>query len=216
MPLASHNGHLTVHMVDWRPPERRSGAITPNVLQLGPPMPRPKLGESLDRAVALCRASKELRERSSRVRLEAAERLRQLSLARPTVLRGGSDGAPHLVLVVDDFVDSRAMYAKFFRFNGLRTIEAGDGEAALALAADASPDVVLMDLGLPMIDGWEVIRRLKSDLRTERIPVVVITGHVFADSRERAMRAGCDVYLVKPCLPDDVLGTIRRLLPRGR
>src|SRR5262249_58404515 len=136
-------------------------------------------------AMSVRRASKQLRLQTRRYRLEAAERLRELALSRHPPLRGGSDGAGPLVLIVDDFVDSRAMYAKFFRFQGLRAIEAGDGESALALSNDVSPDLVLIDLGLPLIDGWEVIRRLKSDQRTERIPIVVVTGHAFPESRDR-------------------------------
>ena len=122
--------------------------------------------------------------------------------------------APYpLILIADDYLDSRDGYAKFLKFNGLRVILAADGERALTLAADEKPDVVVVDLGLPRIDGWEVLRRLKTDPWTKGIRVIVLTGHASRESHERAQRAGCDLFLTKPCLPDELLAAIRTLLP---
>jgi CheY-like chemotaxis protein len=118
-----------------------------------------------------------------------------------------------LILIVDDFRDGREMYIKFLRFHGFRVIEASDGQSALNIAGDALPDLVVLDLGLPGLDGWEIARRLKTDSWTKGIPVIALTGHVFADSQQRARAAGCDAFLTKPCLPDDLLAKIRELLP---
>ncbi|HEV8438717.1 MAG TPA: response regulator [Methylomirabilota bacterium] len=118
-----------------------------------------------------------------------------------------------LILIVDDFRDGREMYVKFLRFHGFRVIEASDGQSALNIAGDALPDLVVLDLGLPGLDGWEIARRLKTDSWTKGIPVIALTGHVFADSQQRARAAGCDAFLTKPCLPDDLLAKIRELLP---
>src|SRR5262249_55487575 len=119
---------------------------------------------------------------------------------------------PPLVLIADDYPDGRDMYAKFLRHHGFRVVLANDGPTALNVAADAKPNIVVMDLGLPRIDGWDVIRQLKTDPWTKGIPVIALTGHAFADSRERAEQAGCDAFLVKPCLPDELLVAIRELL----
>jgi CheY-like chemotaxis protein len=70
-----------------------------------------------------------------------------------------------------------------------------------------------MDLMMPRLDGWEAIRRLKRDWRTRRIPIIACTGHVIGSSAERALDAGCDGYITKPCLPADLLAEIRRVLP---
>jgi two-component system, cell cycle response regulator DivK len=74
------------------------------------------------------------------------------------------------------------------------------------------PDVVLMDLALPLMDGWEATRRLKGDPRTAKILVVALTGHALAGHQEGARRAGCDAFVTKPCLPDELVDEIRRLL----
>jgi two-component system, cell cycle response regulator DivK len=81
-------------------------------------------------------------------------------------------------------------------------------EQAFAL----SPDLILMDLSLPGMDGWEATRQLKSDERTRHIPVVALTGHALAGASEGAKKAGCDSFVTKPCLPDDLVVEVRRML----
>jgi CheY-like chemotaxis protein len=120
-------------------------------------------------------------------------------------------GAP-LVLVVEDYPDAREMYAEYLRFSGFRVAEARNGEEALDKASQNVPDVVLMDLALPLMDGWEATRRLKSDPRTARTLVVALTGHALAGHAEGARRAGCDAFVTKPCLPDELVEVIHRLL----
>src|SRR5688572_19902681 len=78
------------------------------------------------------------------------------------------------------------------------------------------PDIVLMDLALPRMDGWEATRRLKNDPRTRHIPIVALTGHALAGHAEGAREAGCDAFVTKPCLPDALVTEIRRLLDHHR
>jgi CheY-like chemotaxis protein len=117
-----------------------------------------------------------------------------------------------LVLIVDDFADIRDAYTDFFVFRGYRVAGAGDGLQAIEQARELLPDLILMDLSLPGIDGWEAVRRLKADARTQHIRVVALTCHALADTRQTALDAGCDAFLAKPCLPQDVAAEVRRLL----
>jgi CheY-like chemotaxis protein len=117
-----------------------------------------------------------------------------------------------LVLIVEDYQDAREMYVEYLKFSGFRVAEARNGLEALERAFELRPDVILMDLALPRMDGWEATRRLKSDARTSGIPVVALTGHALAGHVEGARRAGCDSFVTKPCLPDALVAEIRRIL----
>jgi len=117
-----------------------------------------------------------------------------------------------LILVVDDYEDAREMYAEYLRFCGFRVAEARNGNEALEQAFSLMPDLILMDLSLPGMDGWEATRQLKAEPRTARIPVVALTGHALAGASEGAKRAGCDSFVTKPCLPDDLVVEVRRML----
>jgi two-component system, cell cycle response regulator DivK len=118
------------------------------------------------------------------------------------------------VLVVDDYPDAREMYSEYLEFSGFDVVEAANGMEALERAVDTSPDIILMDLSLPVMDGWEATRRLKADDRTASIPVVALTGHALAGISEGARKAGCDAFVTKPCLPEDLVKEIRRILDR--
>lgn len=122
-----------------------------------------------------------------------------------------ADSAP-LVLVIDDVEDNRDVYAQFLSHEGWRVVTAADGEDGLAKATALEPNVIILDLGLPKMDGWEVAQRLKSAPATSGIAVVALTGHVTAEARQRAMTAGVDEFCTKPCLPADLVATIRRHL----
>jgi CheY-like chemotaxis protein len=117
-----------------------------------------------------------------------------------------------LVLVVEDYQDAREMYAAYLQFSGFDVAEAANGVEAVEKTGQLMPDIVLMDLALPRMDGWEATRRLKSDPRTRHIPVVALTGHALAGHAEGAREAGCDSFVTKPCLPDALVAEIRRLL----
>ena len=121
-----------------------------------------------------------------------------------------------LILVVDDYEDAREMYAEYLRFCGFRVAEARNGNEALDQAFTLMPDLILMDLSLPGMDGWEATRQLKADERTRNIPVVALTGHALAGASEGAKRAGCDSFVTKPCLPDDLVVEVRRMLSLAR
>ena len=116
------------------------------------------------------------------------------------------------VLIVDDYPDAREMYSEYLQYSGFDVIEAENGMEALTKAAEKAPDIILMDLSLPVMDGWEATRRLKADDRTASIPVVALTGHALAGISEGAKRAGCDAFVTKPCLPEDLVKEIRKLL----
>jgi len=117
-----------------------------------------------------------------------------------------------LILVVDDYQDAREMYAEYLQFSGFRVAEARNGNEALEQAFALKPDLILMDLSLPGMDGWEATRQLKADERTRNIPVVALTGHALAGASDGARRAGCDSFVTKPCLPDDLVVEVRRML----
>jgi CheY-like chemotaxis protein len=117
-----------------------------------------------------------------------------------------------LILVVDDYQDAREMYAEYLQFSGFRVAEARNGNEAVAQAFSLRPDLILMDLSLPGMDGWEATRVLKADERTKHIPVVALTGHALAGASEGARKAGCDSFVTKPCLPDDLVVEVRRML----
>jgi len=125
--------------------------------------------------------------------------------------RGKAPQAP-LVLLVDDFDDAREMYLEYFKYSGFRTEEARNGEEALKKAVELLPDAILMDLSMPLIDGWEATRRLKADPRTHHIPVMALTGHALAGQAQGARDVGCDAFVTKPCLPADLLAAVRKML----
>jgi two-component system, cell cycle response regulator DivK len=117
-----------------------------------------------------------------------------------------------LILVVEDQEELRHLYAEHLASYGFDVIEAGNGEDAIAHTSSRSPDVVLMDLGLPVLDGWEATRRLKADTRTAHIPVVALTAHDGSGELQRATNAGCDWLVPKPCPPDALIREVRRVL----
>jgi two-component system, cell cycle response regulator DivK len=102
------------------------------------------------------------------------------------------------ILVVDDSPDSREMLAEYLAFRQFPVSTAGSGEEAIAVASRVCPDVILMDLSMPGIGGWEAIRQLKADPRTRKILIVAASGHAFAPERKLAREAGCDGFIVKP------------------
>ena len=119
-----------------------------------------------------------------------------------------------LVLIVEDDLDARMLYAREFLIHGFRVTTAMDGEMAFRDALAFRPDAIVMDLSLPRVDGWEAARRLKTDARTASIPVLACTAHAVGSAPERALVAGCDAFLAKPCLPPEVVREVQRLLDR--
>ena len=116
-----------------------------------------------------------------------------------------------LVLLVDDYEDSRFLYVHALRRSGFHVEEAEDGKEALEKAIALLPAIVVMDLSLPVMDGWEAIRRLRGDARTKHIPIVALTGHSLHAAEDNP---GFDEVLIKPCLPEQLTARVRVLLAR--
>ena len=114
-----------------------------------------------------------------------------------------------LVLVVDDFEDNRAMYVEYLQYHGFRVAEAVNGEQAVAQATSLLPSVIVMDLSLPVMDGWEATRRIKANPATASIRVIALTGHAEPAHAKKALDAGCDDFVAKPCLPEHLLTKVR-------
>lgn len=120
--------------------------------------------------------------------------------------------ATRTVLLVEDNEDNRIIYSTILKFGGFRVVEAHDGRAALERARSANPDVILMDVSIPFVDGLEVTRRLKADPATRHIPIIALTAHALASDRDRVLDAGCDGYISKPAEPRVVLARVRHEL----
>ncbi|MET0551784.1 MAG: response regulator [Vicinamibacteria bacterium] len=116
-----------------------------------------------------------------------------------------------LVLVAEDSEDLREAYIDWFVYKGVRAEQASSGPETLQKALDLRPSVVVMDLSLPGLDGFEVARRLRLDERTAHVPLIALTGHADADIEDRARACGFAAYLLKPCLPERLLAEVRRL-----
>jgi CheY-like chemotaxis protein len=121
-----------------------------------------------------------------------------------------------LVLIVDDSPDARAIYGEYLRYAGYRVITANNGEEGLAAAQAEWPAVIVMDLAMPQMDGWEAMRRLRADPLTSEIPIVALSAYAFGDAPERSREAGADLCLSKPCLPSQVARVVRAMLASSR
>ena len=116
------------------------------------------------------------------------------------------------ILVAEDDADNRRIVVKVLTLEGHRVLEASDGASAIALARAEHPDLVILDLGMPGMDGWEAARRLKADPQTADIPIIALTAFALRGDEERARGAGCDGYLAKPCRPQTIREVVRRFL----
>jgi CheY-like chemotaxis protein len=109
------------------------------------------------------------------------------------------------ILLVEDYDDAREMYRDYLAFSGFRVDTARDGHEALAKARALMPDLILMDLSMPGMDGWEATRLLKADRTTRHIVIIALSAHALSAEGERAREAGCDGFIAKPCLPHDLV-----------
>jgi CheY-like chemotaxis protein len=116
------------------------------------------------------------------------------------------------VLLVEDNEDNRIVYSTILRHFGFSVMEALNGEEGIAKARSERPDLILMDISIPIIDGWEATQVLKHDPLTREIPIIALTAHALASDREKAMEVGCDGYLAKPCEPRAVVAEVQRFL----
>jgi len=116
------------------------------------------------------------------------------------------------ILLVEDNEMNRDMLSRRLIRRGYDVILAQDGQQGLEAARSQSPELILMDMSLPVMDGWEATKLLKENAATAKIPIVALTAHALSDDREKATRAGCDAYETKPVDLPRLLGTIERLL----
>jgi CheY-like chemotaxis protein len=117
------------------------------------------------------------------------------------------------ILYVEDNEDNVYMLTRRLKRHGFEVMTARDGEQGVAVARSEHPDLILMDLNMPVLDGWEATRRLKSAPETEAIPIIALSAHAMSGDRERALEAGCDDYDTKPVRIDSLMSKIRTLLP---
>ena len=115
------------------------------------------------------------------------------------------------ILIADDHEDNRELICFMLREALYDIHEASDGHECLRLAREERPDLIMVDISMPRLDGWEVLRELRADQRTSRIPCVAVTAHAESD-RRRALASGFDAYLSKPFRSDDLLEIVRRVL----
>ena len=119
------------------------------------------------------------------------------------------------ILIVEDNLDNLSIYTTILRFHGFEVMSAGDGVTALNMVRTSRPDLILMDIAIPVVDGWEVTRRLKDDPATAQIPIIVLTAHALSSDRDRAYMEGADGYISKPADPSAVVNEIRRILSKA-
>jgi two-component system cell cycle response regulator DivK len=116
------------------------------------------------------------------------------------------------ILLVEDNEMNRDMLSRRLERKGFDVVMAVDGQAGVEMASSASPDLILMDLSLPIIDGWEATRQIKADAATQKIPVIALTAHAMAGDEQKAIEAGCDDYDTKPVDLKRLLGKIENFL----
>ena len=121
-----------------------------------------------------------------------------------------------VVLIAEDFEDARDLYKDYLEFSGFTVKTARNGREAIDLATSLQPDLILMDASMPVLDGWQATRELKANPTTRNIPVLALTAHAFDDARREARSSGCDGFVTKPCLPDDLVARVRATLESGR
>jgi len=117
-----------------------------------------------------------------------------------------------LVLLAEDFEDARDLYRDYLEFSGFDVHAVTNGREAIDQAMALQPDLILMDASMPVLDGWQATRELKQNPATRDIPVLALTAHAFEDARQQAEAVGCEGFITKPCLPDDLVTRVRAAL----
>lgn len=116
------------------------------------------------------------------------------------------------ILMVEDTEDNRQIIRDLMEAVGYELLEAHDGAAGVAMAVEHKPDLILMDIQLPVMDGYETTRRIKADPGCSRIPIIAVTSHALSGDEAKTRAAGCDAYVAKPFSPRELLGKINALL----
>ncbi len=120
--------------------------------------------------------------------------------------------AKHKILVVEDNPDNMTLITDVLQSLNYTVLEAADGEEGIQVAQDGAPDLILMDLSLPKLDGWAATRRIKTDDTIQHIPIIALTAHAMRGDRERAMEAGCDDYITKPINLRELASKLQKFL----
>jgi len=120
-----------------------------------------------------------------------------------------------VVLIVDDTADTRELYSLYFRSRGFKVVTAHDGLTGVDAALRHDPDVIVMDLSMPGLDGIAATQKLKEDPRTQHLPILILTGYPMRGIAEGALEAGADAFITKPCLPEDLEHHVLRLIDRS-
>ncbi len=120
------------------------------------------------------------------------------------------------ILLVEDNEMNRDMLSRRLQRKGFSVVMAEDGETGVAMAASEAPDLILLDMSLPLVDGWEAARQIKAGAKTKGIPIIALTAHAMAGDREKALGAGCDEYDTKPVEFPRLLAKIESILGSGR
>jgi two-component system cell cycle response regulator DivK len=136
---------------------------------------------------------------------------RYVGAPTPSIL-SGAPGILATILLADDNADNLDIYQAILEHHGYTVVLAANGEAAVSEARVHRPELIFMDVSMPVMDGLEATRLLKADPATAAIRVIALTAHAMAEDRERALAAGCDGYLAKPLDPQALLGEVRKLL----
>jgi CheY-like chemotaxis protein len=123
-----------------------------------------------------------------------------------------TNSSAKIVLLVEDNEDNLVVYRTILEHVGYRVIEARDGEEGVTQARRQLPDLILMDISIPKMDGWEATQRLKADASTRGIPIIALTAHALEEDRQKAQQAGCDGYLAKPVEPRRVVQEVERFV----
>ena len=167
-------------------------------------------------------SKRNVRQNGVRARLHFADAARALrragcyvSIRMAAFARSTSVSRPPLVLVVDDYPDTRDMYAEYLDIAGMRAETAENGRQAVRRALRAHPDAIVMDLAMPVLDGWEATRILHADPRTKDIPIVDLTGTSQPDQKKRAEECGAMLVLQKPFSPSDLCDVLRGVLEKS-
>src|SRR5205823_7062919 len=133
--------------------------------------------------------------------------------ARRPAARGQTTNPRPTVMVVDDYEDNRSMLRHLLEAKGYRVVEAADGLEAVAVAQSSHPNLILMDLSLPRLDGLAAMRRIRAEAALHAVPVVAVSGHVQAEDQAAALAAGFRAYITKPIDFEQLLALLKRLLP---
>jgi two-component system, cell cycle response regulator DivK len=122
---------------------------------------------------------------------------------------------PARILLIEDNEDNRIIYRSMLEYSGYQVLEAVDGQQGMDEAYAQVPDLILMDISLPVVDGWDATRWLKAEPKTKHIPIIALTAHALASDQVKAFEVGCDAYLAKPVEPRTVLAEVERMLARA-